>query len=141
MTENVYAFDPGTLTGVVVWDADNGLTYADQLNVFDLYAFVDERCADIMHAQIERFTISERTIKASRVDDPLDVIGYLKYAAWRCEFPWEFSKPSDVMATYTDAALKRAGLFTKGKGHANDAARHLARHLVRARLIDPKVFL
>lgn len=136
---NYYAFDPGTMTGVATWV--NGIFVADQFTVEDLYVFVDARCSDITHAQIERFTISERTIKASRVDDPLDVIGYLKYAAWRCGFPYAMTKPDAVMRTYTDAALKRAGMFTRGKGHANDATRHLAYALVKDRVLDPKVFL
>lgn len=137
-TTELWAFDPGTTTGVAIWTAT---TFTGvQLTVTELYELVDEACERIQFAQIERFTISARTIKASRVDDPLDVIGYLKYAAWRCGFPVNFSKPADVMATFPDPVLKRAGLFTKGAPHANDAARHLARRLVMDKLIDPKVF-
>lgn len=137
MTE-IWAFDPGTITGVAIWN--DGKFTGLQLTVTELYEFVDDACDRISHAQIERFTISAATLRKSRVDDPLDVIGYLKYAAWRCGFPYRFSKPADVMQTFTDAALKRAGFFTPGKGHANDAARHLARSLVLDRHLDPAVF-
>lgn len=141
MTIDICAFDPGTLTGVTCWRVGTGLIYAEQLTVEALYEWVDENCSSIDHAQIEKFTISAATLKKARVDDPLDVIGYLKYAAWRCGFPTRFSKPADVMASFTDAALKRAGMFTKGKQHANDAARHLARSLVLDRHVDPKIFM
>lgn len=138
MTE-IWAFDPGTVTGVAIWT--DGVFIGQQLTVTELYEFVDDACDRIAHAQIEKFTISAATLKKARVDDPLDVIGYLKYAAWRCGFPTRFSKPADVMASFTDAALKRAGMFTKGKQHANDAARHLARSLVLDRHVDPKIFM
>lgn len=138
---DVVAFDPGTLTGTVLYRVGEGLIYAEQLTVTELYDWVDANCGEFSHAQIERFTISARTIRAARVDDPLDVIGYLKYASYRCGFPYNLSKPADVMGPFPDAALKRAGLFTKGKPHANDAARHLARRLVIDRQIDPKRFL
>ena len=135
----IVAFDPGTITGVAEWDNDVFRGY--QFTVPELYHWVDTYCYEISHGQIERFTISAATLRKARVDDPLDVIGYLKYAAWRCNFPIDFSKPADAMAAFPDAALKRAGMFTKGKPHANDAARHLARRLVLNRAIDPKLFL
>lgn len=126
----IYAFDPGKLTGVATW-AGNGTFHAYQLTVEELYSFVDSACELIDFAQIEKFTISTRTTKVSRETEPLDVIGYLRYAAWRCGFPIGWSKPADVMSTFTDASLKKAGMFTPGKGHANDAARHLAWYLVK----------
>lgn len=133
------AFDPGTTTGVATWI--NGTFSSAQKSVVELYEYVDAICDQIHHAQIERFTISARTLKTARVDDPLDVIGYLKYASWRCGFPWTFSKPADVMKSFDDKALKRAGFFTAGKPHSNDAARHLFKGLVLAKVIDPRVFL
>lgn len=127
----IYAFDPGTLTGVACWDTETSAFYADQLTVTELYEYVDSACEQIGFAQVEKFTITQQTIRKSRVSDPMDVIGYLKYAAWRCGFECGWSKPAEVMATFPDEALKLAGMFTRGKGHANDAARHLAWYLVK----------
>jgi len=45
------------------------------------------------------------------------------------------------MTRYPDAALKKAGLFTRGQGHQNDAARHLAGALVRLGLMDARALL
>lgn len=126
----IYAFDPGKITGVAIWDEEEGF-WADQFTVEELYNYVDDACERIGFAQIEKFTISAGTIRKAPESDPLDIIGYLKYAAWRCGFPIGWTKPPDVMATFTDAALKKAGMFTRGKGHANDAARHLAWYLVK----------
>lgn len=130
----IYAFDPGKITGIAVWETDTSTFYADQLDVFGLYEYVDSACEQIGEAQIERFTITAATLKKSRETEPLDVIGYLKYCAWRCDFPVGWSKPADVMHSFPDAALKKAGLHTPGKGHANDAARHLAWNLVKGGL-------
>lgn len=130
----VYAFDPGKLTGVAVWDTETSEFFADQLTVHELYEYVDSACDQIGYSQIEKFTITERTLKVARETDPMDVIGYLKYAAWRCGFPWGMSIPAEVMSTFPDKSLRKAGMFTTGKGHANDAARHLAWYLVRNKI-------
>lgn len=130
----IYAFDPGKLTGIAVWETDTSTFFADQLEVIPLYEYVDDVCQNIGQAQIERFTITSATLKKARESEPLDVIGYLKYCAWRCDFPVGWSKPADVMHSFPDASLKKAGMHTPGKGHANDAARHLAWNLVRGGL-------
>lgn len=140
----IYAFDPGKITGVTIWNTEPGdwpQFWADQLAVTDLYEYVDAVCEQMEFAQIEKFTISAGTIRKAPESDPLDVIGYLKYAAWRCGFEIGWTKPADVMSTFTDASLKKAGMFTPGKGHANDSARHLAWYLVKNRIRPASDFL
>jgi hypothetical protein len=136
----IYAFDPGKITGVATWDDEAGF-WSSQFTVEELYEFVDDACERIGYAQIEKFTISAQTIRKTPESEPLDVIGYLKYAAWRCGFDIGWTKPPDVMATFTDAALKKAGMHVPGRGHANDAARHLAWYLVKNRYRPASDFL
>jgi hypothetical protein len=135
----IAAFDPGTTTGVA-W-LEDGVFHSDQFDEAGLYVWVDDRCEVFDHVQIEKFVINAGTVKKVIVYDSLYLIGYLRYASWRCGFPIDFTKPADVMASFTDAALKRAGWHTPGKGHANDAARHLAHYSVRNRLMSGSVFL
>jgi hypothetical protein len=138
----MWAFDPGTLTGVSVWDGADGLSpLSGQYTVEELYALVDEHCTDVATAQVELFTITEATVRKARVSDPMDVIGFLKYAGWRCGWTTAWTKPADVMRRFPDAALKKAGLFVRGRPHQNDATRHLAAALVKAGRIDPRRFL
>lgn len=137
----IFAFDPGKLTGVAVWETDTREFWADQLEMEPLYEYVDSACGDFDFAQIEKFTITQATIRKARESAPMDVIGYLKYAAWRCGFECGWSMPAEVMKTFPDEALKKAGMFTRGKGHANDAARHLAWHLVKNKLRPAGDFL
>lgn len=139
---SVWAFDPGTLTGVAVWDGADGLSpLSGQYTVEELYALVDEHCTDVATAQIEMFTITEATVRKARVSDPMDVIGYLRYAAWRCGWAVAWSKPADVMRRFPDASLRQAGLYVKGRPHQNDAARHLATVLVKTGRIDARKFV
>lgn len=135
----IAAFDPGTTTGIAWWS--NGEFHADQFDIDGTYDWVDTRVRLFDHFQIEKFTISERTIRAARVDDPLDIIGFLKYKARKGRFPFQFSLPATVMNAFPDVALRRASMFTKGKGHANDAARHLAYCLVKNKTLSGSLFL
>jgi hypothetical protein len=136
----IVAFDPGVTTGVA-WLDNSGTFHGDQFEEKELYAWVDTHAHMFKHAQIEKFTINAATIRKVRVYDSLYLIGYLRYASHRDGFPIGYTNPSDVMAAFPDAALKRADMFTKGKGHANDAARHLSSHLVSTRKMDAKLFL
>lgn len=135
----VAAFDPGVTTGVAWLDGDD--FHSAQFTEHEFYEWVDARCFTMSHAQIEQFVINSGTVRKTVVYDSLYLIGYLRYCAWRCDFPIEFSKPADVMATFPDAALKRAGMHFPGHGHANDAARHLARYMVKNNLISGSAFL
>lgn len=137
----MWAFDPGTTTGVAVW-ADGALSpLSGQYDVESVYRLVDEHCSDIATAQIELFTITQATVRKARVSDPMDVIGFLKYAAWRCGWAVAWTKPADVMRRFPDAALRKAGLYAPGRPHQNDATRHLAAALVKAGRLDPREFL
>lgn len=135
----IAAFDPGTTTGVA-WLLD-GVFHSQEFTVEELYVWVDEMCESFDHVQIESFIINAGTVKKTIVYDSLYLIGFLRYASWRCGFGTAYTKPADVMASFPDAALKRAGWHTPGKGHANDAARHLAWYSVRNRLMSGSVFL
>lgn len=135
----IMAFDPGTTTGVA-WLEDDKFG-STQLDENSLYEFVDEACERIGHAQIERFIINAASVKKDVVYDSLYLIGFLRYASWRCGFPIGYSKPADVMTPFSDDALKRIGWHRPGMVHANDAARHLAWYCVRSKLISGKVFL
>lgn len=135
----IVAFDPGVTTGVAWLDGD--VFHSAQFEEHPFYEWVDDLCFTMKHAQIEQFVINSGTVKKTIVYDSLYLIGYLRYCAWRCDFTTSFSKPAEVMATFPDHALKRAGMHFPGHGHANDAARHLARYMVTHGLISGSAFL
>lgn len=90
---------------------------------------------DAVHFQIERFTITSATAKKGAQPEPLYVIGALMYLAEKYDATYDFSLPSQVMKLFPDPVLKKLKLFIKGKGHANDAARHAAFYLLNHELI------
>jgi len=135
----IVAIDPGVTTGVAWWVADK--FYADQFDEHDFYRWIDLHAAEITHCQIEMFVINAATVRKTVVYDSLYLIGYLRYKSFQTNFPIGFTKPADVMASFPDTALRKAGWFTKGKQHANDAARHLAYFCVKSRRLSGIVFL
>lgn len=141
----ILAIDPGVTTGVAVWDhglwpGDDSF-FSDQYNEHDFYQLIENHATGITHLQCESFIINAGTVRKTVVYDSLYLIGFLRYMAHKHGFTMGFTKPADVMGPFPDAALKRAGMFNKGKGHANDAARHLAHYLVSTRQLSGSRFL
>jgi hypothetical protein len=77
----------------------------------------------------ERFTISKRTLATARQYDALYFNGWLLHHFRHLRPPdgivlVQFT-PSQAKGFATDDKLKAAGWYLPGKGHANDASRHL----------------
>lgn len=77
-----------------------------------------------IHIAVEKYIITGRTAKLSQQHEALEVTGAVKATAAQA-----FSKPrvtqymKSNLKFASDDALRRAGWFTKGMRHANDAAR------------------
>lgn len=142
MTDRLFVgIDPGKATGIAVWRSgalDRTLTA--EYDVEGVYGFLEAFCGQFERQQVEWFTISSRTIKTAVDYDAIHLIGAIKYAAWLCNHPVDYSNPADVKIAYPDAALKQADMWHPSD-HVRDATRHLARLLVGQKLIDPKIFL
>lgn len=141
----VIGVDPGLMTGIFVfthWHFDGwgferndmlATPYqvpADEVGAW-LWKEID-RIEDIdqgpymddIHIAVEKYIITSRTAKLSQQHEALEVTGAVKSTAAQT-----YSKP--VVRQYAkanlkfanDDALRRAGWYTKGMRHANDAAR------------------
>lgn len=133
--------DPGKMTGVAVWI--NGYFDEELTGEYDpdaLYRFLETWGQEIEHAQVEFFTISERTIKTDIDYHALHLIGTVQYVAWQHQFPIGYSHPGPVKAQFPDPALRQAKLWHKSD-HARDAMRHLCYHLVSTGELSPRTFL
>lgn len=136
----IVALDPGTTTGVAT--LTDGVFDSFEVDEVGLYEWIDAHCEDMAHLQVEQFVINASTVRKTIVYDSLYLIGFLRYAAWRCLIPvTAYTKPADVMQTFPDSALKRVGWHTPGRGHSNDAARHLAYFAVRTGKMSGALFL
>ncbi len=130
----IMGVDPGKTTGVAVVRASGPskaevLKYA-QVDIEDApryFADALDYYTDLSVISMERFTISARTLKASRQSDPLDVIGGVKFLVALHDRDIQLFRfgPSDAKTAYSDKRLKALGLFSAVAGtHARDALRH-----------------
>lgn len=132
----IIAVDPGGTTGWAEWKHGEFRSGEEA----DWLHWIDNRDFDQDIFVIETYTITASTAKKSQQTDALRLTGCLEWMA----YPYRkviYQKPSEAKAFSTDKKLKRIGWYTPGKGHANDAARHLLLTCVRRGLVDPAIFL
>ena len=93
---------------------------------------VDTESDPVVAIAIERFTITARTIKLSRQNDALEVIGAVKAMVTITggTVLTATQTPSDAKSTWPTERLKLHDLNVKG-GHARDALRHAMLYLQR----------
>jgi hypothetical protein len=118
----VYAFDPGLMTGWALWldgDHDSGEDDFEGI-VTRVHEGID---ANIIVA--ERYVITAETLRKTRQTTALEVIGFLRAHAFWSQAEFYLQAPSDAKHFTTDAQLRAIGWYKTGKGHANDASRHL----------------
>jgi hypothetical protein len=133
----VLAVDPGVATGwadcrvsdlVINSGAEN-----DQLN-FCMRAdtWMQWRRGDGSRTVVvcERFLITERTAKLSQQPASLEIIGCVRYLAWKYAVTFApLQAPGDAKKFITNDRLRQAGLYSTND-HARDALRHLLLFLV-----------
>jgi len=124
----VVAFDPGLVTGVATVNTDN------MANLMTFEYGWQEVCNHLQNLYrsnlpdeyvYETFTITEGTAKLSPNSAPMDVIGAIKYVATLGCVRLTAQRPYDAKHFATDDRLKTYGWYTRGRGHSNDASRHL----------------
>lgn len=127
----IMGIDPGNETGLVVWQGD---TWTDHYSVpaadavFTAWDFMI-RMHDRIVVCCEHFSITERTLRATRQPDALHVTGAVRFYAERLHIPFINSyKPAETMRLITDDLLRRFGLWI-GTGHTRDALRQVLFHI------------
>lgn len=136
------AVDPGGTTGYAWAERVAGevKVYAWQDPPMDFLEWAHGHIASAhpdLECVVERYTITQRTIKLSRQTDALEVTGALRYLmhAYRQSNIIQ-QNPSDVMRLFTNKRLKKLGWYVPGKEHANDALRHLGYRLAQRGLVE-----
>lgn len=133
------ALDPGKITGAVIFEPAG----AGKIRLLDweeipytdmpqwLFGALDSCVLPIDLIIVEKYTISQRTIKVARQSEPLDVIGGAKFLAALAGIDVRVQSASDAKTAYPDKRLKEIDLYgAVGGRHARDALRHalLATH-------------
>lgn len=131
----IIGIDPGLTTGFAMYDTSTGLFEAKEYERAVLYRRLDRLVWLGSHNEssrptivIESFTINAKTAKKSQQPDALRVIGAVDYLRQTGGILIQFS-PTTRKAFATDAKLKKLGWFSGGRGHADDAARHVLAYL------------
>ena len=136
------AVDPGGTTGLA-WIIDGIFDSGQLAGGRDAFAeyFEWAQAMQLTHIICEDFIITGQTAKKTPQPDALRIIGYLELWAQVRKVPFTLQTPSQAKGFSTDAKLKALGWYKPGKGHANDAARHLllanrTRPWVQSKLIE-----
>lgn len=123
----ILGVDPGGTTGWVYYDTDTEEFQSGQ--EADRLAFCGsvkdwvDRGVELV--VVEDFRITIQTAKKSQQPDALKIIGAIDYIAAGGSAKVVLQTPGDAKRFATDDRLKKAGMWTPGRRHANDAARHL----------------
>ena len=147
---NILACDPGLTSGLASLHISDHIKYFKDFSSWE--CDFEILCGDLylrrdtnMELVIEKFTITNETAKKSRQYDALNIIGVFRYCSYMSDWPLTLQSPGSAKKLGTDDRLKDLGWYTPGKGHANDAARHLLLYCVNNAIItfvdDRPVFI
>ena len=135
----IVTIDPGKMSGLTEYDLWTGKFQAFEMNFEDTCRFLMNRGAKYQSAMVlcsESFTIGPQTVKNTAAPWSLELIGVARAVSqiW-CGRDLTLQSPAQAKRFSSDDRLKRMGFHTPGKGHANDAARHLLLLLVTRGLL------
>jgi hypothetical protein len=130
----VLGVDPGKTVGLAVYRA--GQFHSHQMAAIDAVAWMsgwlsgnEERPIVV---GIERFTRGSATgHHLSAQDDAERVIALVSDMCAAMDVSVSLQSAADAKKTVPDRQLKAAGWYVTGRGHANDAARHMGLLLMR----------
>jgi hypothetical protein len=140
--------DPGKTTGIAGWDYASrqftSIEVGDDLKALGLHL---ELLATMQDGGIisdtpgrieigwERYVITPGNTRHGTAYWSLETIGVARYLALKHDFTILKPQMSSVMTAVPDGRLKAIGWHKPGKPHANDAARHLLRYMLKAGLL------
>lgn len=134
--------DPGLLTGVAVYDLENGRFESGQYGPDDLRRKLDEykvRCGGRMAVGYEQFIVTSAGPRSStpvHAHRAIQIIcGFAKQEA----IPLLKPQPSSARKLGSVVFLRRLGWYKPGQGHANDAAQHLLSDLLKRTPIPSEI--
>jgi hypothetical protein len=131
----VIAVDPGKATGIALWTGESGdksipfaHTYQLQHSLCSWVDIVLQQQVSETHVVCEAYTITGATLKKTRQNYSLEIIGALRYLAWKFEATFALQTPADAKRLSTNDRLAALGWLRRplaAEDHANDALRHL----------------
>lgn len=140
----IIAVDPGKMTGWARLNDAGGFESGEQSLYATLY-FIHETMKQGVGSKLEivceDFIFTRETLKKSRQMYSSEGIGALRFLTELHDVPFYIQTPAAAKQFSTDEKLKLIRWHRPGKGHANDAARHLLLHAEGEGLIDVRQFV
>lgn len=133
MTGVVCAIDPGKMTGVALWNA--GEVTAEERTPVEAVSIVEELARHYRQNLVvayETYVFLDST--KTRQYDATEVIGCLKYLAWRESFRLVAQTPAEAKNLGTTARLKALGWWDARAGESDDDQTSALRHLLLCRV-------
>ena len=148
---DIIGIDPGLVSGCVHvrWspvDRDLSVISSGEYDMRGSGAWLDtclgsevESVQDTV-VVVERFTITRDTARNTQAPWSLMVIGQSQWIVWQHDpsrvDPLVLQSPADAKTAMPGTRLREFGLWHRGgKGHANDAFRHVGLYLLRSRTL------
>lgn len=131
--------DPGKTTGYAALYASERFA-SNELSPRATAAFVDVAARAFgprLWLGWERYVVTQGGGRAGRPEHALEVIGILRATCERHGATVLQPVMSSARVVATPEMLRQLGWHRPGKGHANDAARHLLAWALRARALPP----
>lgn len=146
--------DPGKTTGIAGWNYEHrvftSLEIADDIKALGLHlemvaslagsAQIFDGCPSRVELGWERYVITPGNTRHGTAYWSLETIGVAHYLALKHGFTILKPQMSSVMTAVPDHRLKAIGWHKPGKPHANDAARHLLRYMLKAGLLPIEIW-
>lgn len=123
----IIALDPGKTTGIAIRTESGNLSFSEE-EFHDACSIVEQFVAfnDNAHVVTESFIITPNTAKNTQAPWSLELIGVFRFLTKKyLDKDIVLQTPANAKRFSSDSRLKKIGYWTPGKGHANDAARHL----------------
>jgi hypothetical protein len=141
--EVVAWFDPGLTTGAAAYDVARDRFTSRQLTKDELAAYIEALHAahgDRLAVGYELYVQTPRPRPGSKARYSNEAIAAIEAACATYGIPVLKGQPSSArMVKSTVVFLRRLGWYRQGQQHANDAACHLFRHLVRRRPVPENI--
>lgn len=140
MAKLIIAVDPGKTTGLATLDATTQDLTTAEYGFNDTCSYVAQKASEYgsdLLLVCESFIIGPQTAKNTQAPWSLELIGVMRYLSRSyCGRDLALQTPATAKRFSSDVRLKEVGFWTPGKGHANDAARHLLLFLVQRGLLE-----
>lgn len=123
------AIDPGLTCGYAIFDTDPDPDDPP----YEAAQCMDHQVYWLLNAHEPDVVICERfSLRQAKPTDltPVEVIGVVKDWCYRTETELVMQTASQAKHFWTNGRLKTQGIYLRGKGHANDAMRHLLYYIL-----------